>query len=159
MKNRFKIFSAALALAMAAVPSAQAFHLYRGPGGGCTPADGATGDAATPASTVLMLHNTFNDTATGTPITRIHAGDAVKWTWNSVHCHSVLSDTGAFYSEFHYPTTEPTSPHVAPGLFDYPVLEENATLSWTHVFSTPGTFTYACEHHNVIGMHGVVIVE
>lgn len=153
------VLAMAILTAMAGIPSAEAVHFYRGPGGGCTPTDGATGDGAgvTPAATVLMLHNTFNDSSTGLPITRVSVGDAVKWTWNSVHCHSVQAPE--FYSGFHYPTTEPTTPRGIPGFFDYPVLEMNPTLSWTHVFNTAGTYLYACEHHALIGMRGLVIVD
>jgi plastocyanin len=148
-----------LFVAMAMAPNAQAFHLYRGPGGGCTPLDGATGDGAqvTPAATVKMLHNVYTDTSNNLPVTHIRIGQAVKWTWNSVHCHSVTG--GDFDSGFHYPTKEPTSIHAVPGFFDYPVLEDVATLTYTHVFAAAGTFQYACVHHNVIGMQGVVIVD
>lgn len=144
-----------------AAPLAGAVHFYRGPGQGCTPADGDLTD--TPAqgplgATVLMLHNSFNDLLTGTPVTIIKAGQSVKWTWNSEHCHSTWS-LGNFYSGFHYPSDTPTTPEVLPGLFHYPVPTLAPTLAFTHTFGTPGNFLYFCEHHQLIGMQGVVVVQ
>ncbi|HVL89367.1 MAG TPA: plastocyanin/azurin family copper-binding protein [Actinomycetota bacterium] len=138
---------------------AGAVHFYRGPGSGCTPADGARSDGGQGeiAATVNVLHNTFADAATALPVTRINAGEAIRWTWNSVHCHSVQA--AGFYSGFHYPAPEPGSPRALPGVFDYPMLEENPTFSFTVTFDTPGTYSYVCEHHAAIGMAGLVVVE
>lgn len=149
----------ALLSAIGASAPAGAVHLYRGPGGGCTPADGALSDggAGSVAGTIGVLHNTFADAATGTPISRIAAGEALTWTWNSAHCHSVQADS--FYSGYHYPATEPSSLALAPGVFHYPVLEEAPSLSFTVTFDAPGIYTYICEHHAAIGMVGVVVVE
>jgi len=147
---------------LALLPAAGAFHLYRGPGGGCTPAVGNLGDAipaAGPTTTVLMLHNAFIDLATPSPVTVIHVGDTVTWTWNSEHCHSVRAQDFSFYSGFHYPEPTPTTPELLPNLVDYPVPTLAPTLSYTHTFTAAGTFLYDCEHHNVIGMQGVVVVQ
>jgi plastocyanin len=141
------------------LPATAAVHEYRGPSGGCTPAVGEISDSAPNGpvvTTVLMLHNTFNDLSTGLPLTVVHVGDAVRWTWNSEHCHSIQS--ASFYSGFHYPEPEPTTPPLLPGLFHYPVPTLSATLAYTHTFAQTGTFMYACEHHGVIGMQGVVLV-
>ncbi|HEX9696785.1 MAG TPA: plastocyanin/azurin family copper-binding protein [Actinomycetota bacterium] len=156
--RRISVMLALLAAFGVAAP-AGAVHFYRGPGGGCTPADGALSDggSGTVAGTIKVLHNTFADAATGLPVTRIGAGEALTWTWNSAHCHSVQA--AEFYSGFHYPAPEPTSPALVSGVFDYPVLEENPTLSYTITFDTPGIYPYACEHHAAIGMNGLVIVE
>ena len=151
----------AIVVAFAAGSPAQAIHFYRGPGGGCTPADGALSDGGggAPAGTIQVLHNTFNDAATGLPVTVVPAGSSLTWTWNSAHCHSVKASGGQFYSGFHYPTTVPTSPAGVPGFFDYPVLESNPTLSYSITFTDPGIYTYFCEHHQAIGMNGIVIVQ
>lgn len=156
---------------LALAPAATSVHLYRGPGSGCSPASGEItdspdGEHGEVNGTVMALHNTFNDQATLTPVTRIQAGEAVRWVWNSEHCHSIQStddgdDEGfLFYSGFHYPAEEPSTPELAPGVFHYPVptLEE-PTLSYVHTFEEPGTYTYVCEHHGAIGMVGIVIVE
>lgn len=112
------------------------------------------------AATVFLSHNTFHDSSTTLlPETRIKVGEAVKWTWNSAHCHSVWS-AGNFYSRFHYPTTAPSSPQVVPGFFEYPVLEmEEPALEYVHTFTEPGTYSYFCEHHAIIGMVATVVVE
>lgn len=158
-RSRALLALAALAV-LTLLPAAGAVHWYRGPGGGCTPADGALGTPpAASGATVLMLHNTFHDLATGSPVTVIKAGQSVTWTWNSAHCHSAAADGGAFYSGYHYPAQAPSSPRVLPGFFEYPVPTLEPTLSYTHTFAQPGTFTYACEHHRLIGMVGVVVVQ
>lgn len=158
MRRPLLIAAAVVGLLGSVMPAAQAIHFYRGPGGGCSAADGALGAPVAAAATVMLGHNTYNDPATALlPVTVIKAGEAVKWTWNSAHCHSVTG--AAFNSGFHYPTTAPSSPLVARGAFDYPVLEVAPTLSFTQTFPTPGTFTYSCVHHAAIGMAGVVVVQ
>lgn len=178
---RAALFGATLTvILMASVPPANAIHFYRSTDSGCSAADGALTDDpvdTTPnvTATVVLGHNTFSAGLAGsgfspesllTPTeTRIKAGDSITWTWNSAHCHSVTSTdfvsgtTRVFDSGFHYPTTPPESPQVVPGLFEYPVLDETPTLSFTHTFTTPGTFSYFCVHHDSIGMNGVVIVD
>lgn len=163
MKRRMMAAVAVVALATVAGAPAGAVHFYRGPGGGCTPNDGALveGDEPAPAAVaaeIMVLHNTFNDAATGSPVTVIDAGDSVRWTWNSPHCHSVDGRPG-FYSGYHYPTATPESPAVAPALFHYPVPDTTPTLSWTRTFDEPGTYRYVCEHHAAIGMVGTVVVR
>jgi plastocyanin len=156
------------AIALAAVNPAWSFHLYRNTDGGCSAASGRLTDdprpkkkgrlkAVKPAATVMLLHNTYNDTATGLPITFIQKGQAVMWTWNSSHCHSVTGDP--FDSGFHYPKVAPTTPQAVPGFFEYPIPEQTAKLSFVHTFRTEGTFSYSCVHHNVVGMQGVVVVQ
>jgi plastocyanin len=124
---------------------------------------------------VVIGHNTFSEGLAGSGLsvetlmtpteTRIKAGQSITWSWNSAHCHSVTSadlmsgTTRVFESGFHYPTTPPESQQLAPGLFEYPQLDTTPTLSFTHTFTTPGTFNYFCVHHSSIGMNGVVVVE
>ena len=152
---------AMLGLAVLTASPAGAVHFYRGPGSGCTPAEGeirAEGDTGEVAAEVLMLHNTFNDAETLLPVTEIQVGDAVRWTWNSEHCHSVTASE--FDSGYHYPAPEPGTPAGVPGLFDYPAPEmEDTSLAYTLTFDEPGTYTYSCVHHAAIGMTGVVVVE
>jgi len=176
--TRVVTFGATAVLIVAAgMPSAHAIHWYRGPGGGCSPADGALTDDAedtTPnvVATVVLGHNIFGEGVSGFGLeqlmpaqTTIKAGESIRWTWNSAHCHSVTSTGFAgenqrvFDSGFHYPTTPPESPQVAPGALEYPLLDETPTLDYTHTFTAPGTYTYFCVHHSSIGMNGVVIVE
>lgn len=161
MRARALILAAVLAAVLGAMPGANAIHFYRGDCDDNGTNDGRSGNlgsAAAPASTVMLLHNTFNDAANGLPVTRIQTGEAVRWTWNSAHCHSVQSD-GNWNSGFFYPTATPDSPQAVPGFFEYPVPETEAGLSYTRVFPAAGTFLYYCIHHQNIGMRGVVIVE
>lgn len=167
-RTRKAITGAVATLALAAgMPSAQAIHFYRGTGSGCTAADGSISDdpqgtTQNVAATVVVGHNTFSTGVSGLAAptgveTRIKVGESVTWTWNSSHCHSVTGS--GWNSGFHYPTQAPESQQVAPGVFDYPVLDDSPTLSYTRTFTTPGTFAYLCVHHSSIGMKGVVIVE
>ena len=165
MRSRMLASGALLALTVVMVsPPAQAVHWYRGPGGGCSAADGELTDASdgiVPAAdaTVRMEHNLFRDVDAGTPVTTIPAGGSVRWTWNSAHCHSARADDLSWTSGYFYPAQAPASPQVVPGFFEYPVLEERPTLAFTRTFPTPGEYRYSCEHHATIGMVGVVIVE
>lgn len=172
---RVVLFGGAIAVTLAAsMPSSYAVHFYRGTGGGCSPTDGPTTDdpeGTTPnvKATVIVGHNTFSEGIEGfsaiTPVeTRIKSGESIRWTWNSSHCHSVTSSTMAgasplFDSGFHYPTAPPESQQVAPGAFDYPMLDDTPTLSYVRTFPTPGTYEYFCVHHTSIGMKGVIVVE
>ena len=162
MRARICLVLSTLAVAVSMTAPAHAVHFYRGPGGGCTPKTGETTDRAEPngpvTATVRMEHNLFRDVATGGPITRVAIGDAVRFTWNSEHCHSADASEGSFTSGFHYPQATPTTPQVVPGFFEYPVLTDTPTLAFTHTFTTAGTFRYACVHHASIGMNGIVIV-
>jgi plastocyanin len=158
MRRILLVTAAVVAMLGVNVVEVGAFHFYRSTDSGCSANDGPTGEAVEPAATVLLGHNTYNDLATAAlPITVVNAGDAVRWTWNSAHCHSVTS--ADFDSGYHYPTTEPTTPPAVPGLFHYPVLETEPTLSYTRTFATPGTYQYSCVHHAVIGMVGIVVVQ
>ena len=163
MRQRAGVLLAVVAMGSAAVP-ASAVHFYRGSSGGCTPNDGMLAPEGTqveaPAdATVQVMHNTFNDSADATPVTRISVGETVQWEWLSAHCHSVRDNGGAFYSGYHYPAAEPTTPALAPGVFHYPVPESEATLVYRRTFTEPGTYVYVCEHHAAIGMVGLVVVE
>lgn len=157
-------------LVTALAPAATGVHFYRGDGSGCSPASGELTDDPNEEhgeinGTVMALHNSFHDEATLTPVTRIQTGEAVRWVWNSEHCHSVQhvpteGEEMAFYSGFHYPEEEPTTPELVPGAFHYPVPNlEDPALSYVHTFQEPGTYVYICEHHGTIGMVGTVIVE
>jgi plastocyanin len=175
------LFAATVAVILAAsLPSAYAFHWYRSTDSGCSAADGALTDdppetIQNVTATVVIGHNTFSEGLAGSGLsvetlmtpteTRIKAGQSITWTWNSAHCHSVTSTdvvsgtTRVFESGFHYPATPPESQQLAPGLFEYPQLDNTPTLRFTHTFTTPGTFNYFCVHHSSIGMNGVVVVE
>ncbi len=180
-RTRITLLGATVAVVLAAgMPASHAIHFYRSTDGGCAAADGSLTDDPPETipdvtATVVVGHNTFSEGVAGTGFsvesllapteTHIKAGESITWTWNSSHCHSVTSTdfvtgtTRLFESGFLYPTTPPESPQVAPGLFDYPILDDTPTLSYTHTFTTPGAYDYFCVHHSSIGMNGVVIVD
>ena len=156
--RRGLVFAVAAAALVASGP-AEAVHFYRGTGGGCAEAAGTIGATGqTPDATVLMLHNSYHDSTTGGPVTRIQAGQTVEWQWSSAHCHSATA-AGVFDSGFLYPTEAPESPQAVPGLVEYPVPDLTPALAYRYTFDAPGTYTYACVHHAAIGMVGTVIVE
>lgn len=153
------------------VPSAEAFHWYRGPADECGPADGELTDEDQTVpddveAEVLLGHTTYHDTSNGSPVTRVDAGDSVRWDWASSHCHSVTfgdptadREDRAFGTDLHYPEEPPDSPRVAPGAFEYPLPDETPELSYSRTFTEPGTYTYYCIHHWYVGMQGTVVVE
>ena len=70
----------------------------------------------------------------------IHSGDQVKWTWGS---------------SFH--STKSGSPGMPTNLWDSGILNQGATF--THTFSSAGTFPYYCiTHGGCCGMVGTVMV-
>lgn len=64
----------------------------------------------------------------------IGVNNTVTWVNNDIAPHTVTADDGSFNSQ-----------------------NLDAGASWTHVFTTPGTYTYHCEYH--IWMHGTIIVK
>jgi plastocyanin len=64
----------------------------------------------------------------------IAAGGSVSWTWAGGLSHSVTSDTGAFGSSI------------------------QASGSFSHTFTTAGTFPYHCMVHGFV-MAGTVVVH
>ncbi|MDG7000536.1 MAG: cupredoxin domain-containing protein, partial [Nitrososphaerota archaeon] len=60
--------------------------------------------------------------------------NTVTWINNDIAPHTVTADDGSFNSG-----------------------NLNAGETWTHVFTTPGTYTYHCNYHP--WMHGTIIVK
>jgi plastocyanin len=74
----------------------------------------------------------------------VNAGDTVTWTETGVGTHSVTADDGTFDSSPNCPTS---------------CLSHGSTF--THTFTTPGTYRYYCRIHggpNGVGMSGIVTV-
>ncbi|NUL82939.1 MAG: hypothetical protein HUU60_09485 [Armatimonadetes bacterium] len=76
----------------------------------------------------------FVDSVTNTGISRIKAGDTVRWVWIS-GSHTITSDTGLFNTSFNS-----TSP------------------PFNFQFNVPGQYSYRCQPHFSFGMVGTVIV-
>jgi LPXTG-motif cell wall-anchored protein len=78
----------------------------------------------------------------------VHVGDTVTWSDNGHNPHSVTADSGAFDSSPSCPSDVSTCLHFG--------------STYSHTFSTAGTFAYHCKIHGGaggIGMSGVVLVE
>ncbi len=146
------------------VPGAAAFHFHTQ----CTAAAGDLGAAPTSNGAVVEVGlDFFLDGTTHTPVTSIAAGESVTWVWqaSNPYCHSV---TGAAFNtpgepdgRIHPAGAEPGLPLAVvtgPEFWPDPTNPPGAPLSFTFVFEEPGTFSYTCAEHTLIGMHGVVVV-
>ncbi len=79
----------------------------------------------------------------------ISVGDTVRWTW-AESGHSVTSG----------PPCVPDSQYCSPDDMNcFPGTTSNQGAVYTHTFSEPGTYSYHCIVHCVIGMTGVVNVS
>jgi LPXTG-motif cell wall-anchored protein len=90
---------------------------------------------------------TMVDDAFAPKVITIRAGESVTWTDTGNDPHTVTSDTGAFDSSPNCPTQLPSCMHKG--------------QSFSHAFSTPGTYPYHCKIHGAaggIGMSGTIVV-
>jgi len=90
--------------------------------------------AAAPLAAAEVQVRVLNNVFTPDPVT-IQPGDTVTWTNNSGH-HNVLSSNGVFSSG-----------------------EPDFGWTFSHTFTSPGTFSYICQPHAIFGMRGQVIVK
>lgn len=86
---------------------------------------------------VSVQDNQFVDGTSGNGTTTITAGDSVQWTWSGSNPHTVDSNGGGetFSSG-----------------------EQQTSGTFSHTFSTPGTYNYICGVHGT-SMQGTVIVN
>jgi plastocyanin len=101
----------------------------------------AIGDPFQPLNTAATSHVSIVDFGFSPATITVTAGSTVTWTNTGTVIHSVTADGGGFDSS----PTCPTGPCIDPG------------SSYSHVFTTAGTFTYHCRVHS--NMHGTVIVK
>ncbi len=108
-----------------------------------------SGRAARAAMANVTIANlSFTDSASGTSTTTIQAGDTVTWTWNSgAVAHSTCSGPTCSIPTSPPNTTDPWGS----GIFPTP-------HTFSHVFNTPGTYTYECEVHPA-QMTGTIVVQ
>lgn len=106
---------------------------------------GMGGSAGAATSAVSVEDNTFNaETITVT------AGDTVTWTDNGNNPHTVTADDASQFD------SGPSCTFSNPGS----CLAKGQTFS--HTFTTAGTFPYYCRIHGApggAGMHGVIVVQ
>jgi LPXTG-motif cell wall-anchored protein len=101
---------------------------------------GAAGPAL--AASVSVVDNSF-----GPKVVTIKIGESVTWSDSGANPHTVTADGGAFDSSPSCPTTPASCMHSGD--------------SYSHTFSSIGTFPYHCKIHGAsggIGMAGVVVV-
>jgi LPXTG-motif cell wall-anchored protein len=87
------------------------------------------------------------DNAFGPKVVTIKVGESVTWSSSGANPHTVTADGGAFDSSPSCPTPLTACLHNGD--------------SYTHTFSSIGTFPYHCKIHGAsggIGMAGVVVV-
>jgi len=96
-----------------------------------------------------MSGNSFSDAQTGGGASTIRVGDAVKWVWVN-GTHSATSGTctsGGYYGD---------GSCNSDGIWDSGLKSQPFTFS--HTFTTPGTFTYFCSNH-LGAMTGTIRVQ
>jgi plastocyanin len=96
-------------------------------------------------ASVNVNDNYFEDSASQSSVTTIHAGESVTWTWIGVNPHSSTSGTCPNGQE----------ECVADGIWNSGTLGKGRTF--TQTFPAAGTFPYFCVVHDK--MRGSVVVE
>lgn len=109
-----------------------------------TPSPGPTGTATntstcTLASATATTEVTALDFSFEPKCAKVNLGQTVTWTNDGATQHTVTSNSGA------------------PVSFDSGTM--NTGQSFSHVFSTAGTYDYHCTFHVSMGMVGTVIVQ
>jgi plastocyanin len=106
----------------------------------------ASGASPTDPLTVGMNGMTFVP-----PKITVKVGQKVTWKDSSDAIHNVVTDAGK--------ATNVTDVHIPTGVrpFDSGWMQPGKTFS--HVFTTPGTYHYVCTLHEGYGMKGTVIVK
>lgn len=106
-----------------------------GPSNGPTSATNTcTASSATATTDVFAMDDSFEPSCI-----KVTVGQTVTWTNDGANQHTVTSDSGA------------------PAAFDSGTL--NAGQSFSHAFSSAGTYGYHCKFHASMGMVGTVIAQ
>jgi plastocyanin len=105
---------------------------------GCSSSGGSYGTGPGPGGRTLTPHMASSAFSPG--VDTVAAGSTVTWTNNDAYGHTV--------------TSAPASSEV----FDTPVA---GGASFSHTFSTAGTFSYYCKIHGTptSGMRGTIVVQ
>jgi len=81
----------------------------------------------------------------------VKVGDTVKWTNPGIITHTVTCDPAAAVDKANEVLPEGVAP------FDSGNMEQDGTYS--HTFTTKGTYKYFCKLHEAMGMVGTVVVS
>lgn len=148
-----------LGLVLAWMQPAGAVHLFPSfegdPGGDC-----GTGLAPTPAerdASMVLEGFFFFDEADGDSTVEIESGSSVTWEWIQ-YCHSVTSTSVPEGAEPFTTFGGPGSATGPPEGQDELLKPDGDNITFTHTFTVPGTYEFACVHHASVGMTGTVEV-
>lgn len=151
------IFAVAVILAWS--QPAGAVHLFPNfegdPGGDC-----GTGLAPEPAerdASMVLEGFFFIDEADGDSTVEVESGSSVTWEWIQ-YCHSVTSTSVPDGAEPFTTSGGPGSATGPPEGEDELLKPEGDNITFTHAFTVPGTYEFACVHHASVGMTGTVEV-
>lgn len=152
MRGRLLGTAGLVAAAFLLTPPASAVHLFPVTPGfdplGHDCAANLTDAPSDPEATVDVAGFNFVDGASRSSTTEIEAGQAVTWTWQADHCHSVtLADGRGTQGADGFMPAQPELVRIG-----------DRGDSFTLTFDTPGTYEYQCVHHASVGMTGVVEV-
>ncbi|MDQ7019590.1 MAG: plastocyanin/azurin family copper-binding protein [Robiginitomaculum sp.] len=81
----------------------------------------------------------------------IHAGDTVEWKNGSVLIHTVTADASL--------ASDTANVHLPAGATPFNSGNIEAKGTFSHTFTTPGTYKYFCIPHEGVGMVGEVVVQ
>ena len=102
-------------------------------------ASGTTGDAAMATNTVTVGGSSNQFTPSSLTI---KVGDTVTWTWEG-GAHTVTSGANC----------------TSDGMFGTDGIQSAVGSTFTHTFTTAGTFEYFCVPHCSLGMKGTIVVK
>lgn len=81
----------------------------------------------------------------------IPVGGTVVWRNEADHRHTVTTDGSVL--------DDPSRVSIPDGAETFDSGDLSAGQQWSHTFTVPGTYVYACSHHQAEGMIGTVTVE
>lgn len=137
MKKLGIAFAALIVVSVAACSSTTA-PTPSGTSGGTSGATGDSGAAAANAVTVGGTSNAFSPSTLS-----IKVGETVTWTWAG-GAHTVTSGAGC----------------TSDGMYGTDGIQSAVGSTFTHTFTTAGTFEYFCEPHCAsAGMKGTIVVK
>jgi plastocyanin len=81
---------------------------------------------------------------------RISAGDTVRWTNKGILVHTVTFDPKQ--------AIKAAGVVLPPGVAAFASADLNQDDTYSHIFTTKGTYKYICKYHEEMGMAGTITV-